>query len=220
MDDKYQNFGDNTMKDRVASQYKLTRSESDVLVAPSVFTSSGWDKYYFFSVPAGNADIHVTARKGRSRPAMYGPQTFQTEAFSPEEVAKARARLEGKGARTTYTESYSQLPRSTTAMLGPIDRAVASGMKADSAVGSPGSSRVLTRAASDTMLSEKLAGEYLAGAPSAHRAGPFWPPPGPERPDPLKTRKQLFQGTHRTIADLYARDLKPAPSYSYALTNY
>ena len=38
---------------------------------------------------------------------------------------------------------------------------------------------------------EASASEILAGPICAPRMGPHWPPPGPERPDPLKTRKAL-----------------------------
>ena len=39
--------------------------------------------------------------------------------------------------------------------------------------------------------SEASASEILAGPLIAKRMGPHWPPPGPERPDPLKTRKEF-----------------------------
>lgn len=47
-------------------------------------------RYYFFSNPAscagpGKGNLHPTARQGRNRPAMNGPQTFAVEAFTPEE---------------------------------------------------------------------------------------------------------------------------------------
>ena len=40
-----------------------------------------------------------------------------------------------------------------------------------------------------SLPSEASASEILAGPLIARRMGPHWPPPGPERPDPLKTRK-------------------------------
>ena len=61
--------------------------------------------------------------------------------------------------------------------------------------------------------------ELMAGPQTAHRMGPHWPPPGPERPDPLKTRQQLMQmGPHRTFVELHAKDRKAPEEYLYTVT--
>mmetsp|Transcript_28833 Transcript_28833/g.76217 ORF Transcript_28833/g.76217 Transcript_28833/m.76217 type:complete len:206 (-) Transcript_28833:36-653(-) len=182
---------------------------------PSGFTSEGWDKYYFFSVPAGVADIHITARKGRSRPSMGGPQTFSIPSFNPEDLAKAKKTMNGM--RTTYSESYSQFPRSTTQQHGPI----MSHARQDHTA-APGT---LARIASDSVLNrphERSAADHITGrmVPLA-RAGPHWPPPSEARPDSLATRKALFDGAdHRTIVDLHSKDRTAPRSFVYEMANF
>jgi hypothetical protein len=218
MADKYQNFSDNTMKDRLAFHSPSGPPQplpDDPSQQESVFTSSGWDKYYYFSDPANGVGLHPTARQGRNRPSMIGPQTFQTEAFSSEQVAKARSRLEKKGARTTYTDSYSQIPRSSTAMFGPVPEVRGHDLKGSLSLGQPSA---LARSASHTLMREPSASELIAGPLTAMRLGPHWPPPGPERPDPIKTRQMLFQGTIRTVVDLHATDRKAPGAMAYTFT--
>ncbi|CAE8627108.1 unnamed protein product, partial [Polarella glacialis] len=242
MDNRYQHFSDNTMKDRVsfnASGGATTRpqnaqaaAEADPSDEPSGFTASGWDKYYFFSDPASATKLHPTARQGRGRPAMIGPQTFTIEAFTPEEFAAARVRLEKKGARTSYTDSFSQIPRSKIAEKGPVhhtsgaellklplylDIVTSAQPEASQALGGSGT---LSQSASSTLRPSQRVTELLAGPIVAHRSGPHWPPPGPERPDPVKTRAALFQGEIRTNADLHAKDRKAPGPVAYTMTRY
>eukprot|EP00933_Yihiella_yeosuensis_P006014 TRINITY_DN110649_c0_g1_i1.p1 TRINITY_DN110649_c0_g1~~TRINITY_DN110649_c0_g1_i1.p1 ORF type:complete len:260 (-),score=47.08 TRINITY_DN110649_c0_g1_i1:104-784(-) len=224
LEDKYQNFADNTMKDRLAFAQARDGTvappqydDDDPAVVKSGFTDAGWDKYYFFSDPCQGTMLHPTARQGRNRPGMIGPQTFQTEAFSAEQVALSRTRLEKKGARTTYTDSYSQIPRSKNSMHGPIDEVRGHDLKGSLTVGV---SSTLVKSASCTLGREPTAAELIAGPCTAVRHGPFWPPPGPERPDPVKVRANIFAGQHRTLGDAYARDRKAPGAMSYTLTRY
>eukprot|EP00439_Symbiodinium_sp_Y106_P043972 s2748_g5.t1 len=195
--------------------------EEDPSQHPSGFTSSGWDKYYFFSDPAncsgpGKGGLHPTARLGRNRPAMNGPQTFTIEAFSPEELAFARKKIEKKGARTSYTEAFSQFPRNSTAILGPIERATGPHIMKHAAATGQSVSDTLSQAGLGTLSRSLTAPELMAGPLTAHRMGPHWPPPGPERPDPLKTRQQLMaMGPHRTFVELHAKDRKAPGEYLY-----
>jgi len=216
-DDKYMWFSDaSAMKDRLAFSGRGPQKVKPIPVEQSGFTTSGWDKYYFFSVPPGVEGIHVTAQKGRRRPAMYGPQTFQMEAFTPEQLRAAREQSETQKGRTSYTESYSQIPRSSTYIHGPIDERLDS--KAFNASASRPSSS-LAKVASDSVLDSRTAVEILAGPRLQTRTGPHWPPPGPERPDPIKTRERLMQGANRTIVDLHARDRQAPRAWQYAVTN-
>eukprot|EP00438_Fugacium_kawagutii_P004323 Skav229431 [mRNA] locus=scaffold2297:408217:418921:+ [translate_table: standard] len=119
-EEKYQNFSDSGMRDRVAAVHagdytfpKEVDPTEDPASQDSGFTSSGWDKYYFFSNPAscagpGKGNLHPTARLGRNRPAMNGPQTFTIEAFTPEELKLARIRIEKKGARQSVSDTLTQ----------------------------------------------------------------------------------------------------------------
>ncbi|CAE8596607.1 unnamed protein product, partial [Polarella glacialis] len=168
--------------------------------------------------PASATKLHPTARQGRGRPAMIGPQTFTIEAFTPEEFAAARVRLEKKGARTSYTDSFSQIPRSKIAEKGPVHHTSgAELLKASQALGGSGT---LSQSASSTLRPSQRVTELLAGPIVAHRSGPHWPPPGPERPDPVKTRAALFQGEIRTNADLHAKDRKAPGPVAYTMTRY
>jgi hypothetical protein len=217
-DEKYANFSDPTIKDRLAfaattasdQPPKKVKHVSDL--EPSGFSSTGWDKYFFFSVSqADNGAIDRTAQRGRARPAMTGPQTFGIEAFSPEDIERARA--ESKGLRTTYSDAYSQLPRSRTQEHGPIAHPTYAPLVSPSST--------LAKSGSETVLASGVrAAHMLAGMPAAKRHGPFWPPPGPERPDPVKTRAALFEGKHRTIVDLHSSDRQGPPSHHYTLPNY
>lgn len=149
---------------------------------------------------------------------MIGPQTFSLEAFTPEEFAAARIRIEKKGARTSYTDSFSQIPRSKIATMGPVPYTSGHEILKASTGGSLGSSSTLSRAATfSTLGREPSVSELLAGPLVAVRAGPHWPPPGPERPNPLQTREALFQGPHRTIVDLHAKDRKAPGPVAYTL---
>eukprot|EP00440_Ansanella_granifera_P026512 gb/GFBE01028796.1/.p1 GENE.gb/GFBE01028796.1/~~gb/GFBE01028796.1/.p1 ORF type:complete len:236 (+),score=47.47 gb/GFBE01028796.1/:1-708(+) len=231
-DEKYQNFGDNTMKDRVAfaHAHEFTYSEpgpeDDPTQQKSGFTSEGWDKYYFFSNPAncsgpGKGNLHPTARQGRNRPAMIGPQTFTIEAFTPEELLRARQKIEKKGARTSYTESYSQFPRSSTSVLGPVEIPNGPEILSRSKKSGQSVSDTLTQAGCGALNRSLSATEILAGPLTAQRMGPHWPPPTAERPDPIKTRQALMQGgQHRTIVDLHAKDRKAPNAHAYTLTRY
>ncbi|CAE7903290.1 unnamed protein product [Symbiodinium necroappetens] len=222
-EEKYQNFSDSSMRDRVAAarsheyQPPPLSPEEDPSQHPSGFTSSGWDKYYFFSDPANcSGGLHPTARLGRNRPAMNGPQTFTIEAFSPEELAFARKKIEKKGARTSYTEAFSQFPRNSTAILGPIERATGPHIMKHAAATGQSVSDTLSQAGLGTLNRSLTAPELMAGPLTAHRMGPHWPPPGPERPDPLKTRQQLMaMGPHRTFVELHAKDRKAPGEYLY-----
>mmetsp|Transcript_96595 Transcript_96595/g.207220 ORF Transcript_96595/g.207220 Transcript_96595/m.207220 type:complete len:224 (-) Transcript_96595:55-726(-) len=220
LDDKYQNFSDPTIKDRLSFAAVHTNQPGKKKVKhapdlePSGFSSTGWDKYFFFSVSqADNGGIHPSAQKGRARPAMTGPQTFAIEAFSPEDIARAKVERAGQGERTSYGDSFSQIPRSRIHEHGPVDYPRFEPMVSPSST--------LAKSASDSILAPKgvKAVHLLAGAPAATRHGPHWPPPGPERPDPLKSRMALFEGKHRTISDLHCRDRQGARSYNYTLTN-
>merc|ERR1719343_1112168 len=203
--DKYQNFSDPAIKDRLAFlAAKAGKVPKPPPIEPSGFTPSGWDKYYFFSDPFQASMLHPTAFKGRMRPAMAGPQTFNVEAFSKEDLAAARQRMGGKGARTAYTETFSQLPRSRIAQFGPLNPEL------DAPKAEPGAN--LTRTASEPMLRERTAADILLGTTAPlRRSGPHWPPQSGERPDPLKTRRQLMQGAHRTVVDLHSSD-RQAPA--------
>ncbi|CAK9063638.1 unnamed protein product [Durusdinium trenchii] len=228
-EEKYQNFSDSSMRDRVAAvhahEYTVTADPDDPAQQSSGFTSSGWDKYYFFSNPAscagpGKGNLHPTARLGRNRPAMNGPQTFTIEAFTPEELKLARIRIEKKGARTTYAESYSQLPRSSTSVMGPIERPSGHHIMKQAAATGQSVSDTLTQAGLGALTRSASASEILAGPLIAHRMGPHWPPPGPARPDPLKTRKELMAwGDHRTFVELHAKDRKAPGEIFYTITS-
>ena len=231
-EEKYQNFSDSSMRDRVAAvhaaEYSMPK-EVDPAENPATqhsgFTSEGWDKYYFFSNPAscagpGKGNLHPTARLGRNRPAMVGPQTFAVEAFTPEELKLARIRIEKKGARTTYAESYSQLPRSSTSFMGPIEYPSGHQIMKQAAATGQSISETLTSAGLGALTKSASASEILAGPLIAKRMGPHWPPPGPERPDPLKTRKELMAwGDHRTFVDLHAKDRKAPGEIFYTITS-
>lgn len=229
--EKYQNFADNTMRDRVAFAHaheanpKEAGPEEDPSLAKSHFTSEGWDKYYFFSNPAncsgpGKGNLHPTARLGRDRPSMIGPQTFTIEAFSPEELARARVQIEKKGARTTYKDSYSQLPRSSS-ITGPVHPLTGPDILHQAKTTGQSVSDTLSQAGLGTMTRALSATEILAGPLTAQRCGPHWPPhDGTTRPDPIKTREALMRGPHRTFVDLHAMDRKCPGPCSYTITRY
>mmetsp|Transcript_83133 Transcript_83133/g.238846 ORF Transcript_83133/g.238846 Transcript_83133/m.238846 type:complete len:215 (+) Transcript_83133:66-710(+) len=205
--DKYQNYSDPAMRDRIAflaASSPTFKAAKPPPLEPSGFTPSGWDKYYFFSNPYQGTKLHPTAGKGRMRPAMAGPQTFNIEPFSKEDLVEARKRMGGQGARTAYTETFSQLPRTRIAQHGPVDH------QYDAPKAEYGAS--LTRTASEPMLRERSAADILLGhAAPLKRSGPHWPPPTQERPDPVKVRRALMGGADRTLDDLHAKD-RQAPS--------
>lgn len=226
LDDKYRYFSDNGIKDRVAhlaakNNPNLGQTSVSTL-EPSGRAPSGWDKYYFFSVPA-DGSVHVTARRGRSRPAATGPQTFQTEAFTPEQMARERKRADGLGGRTSYGEFFSQFQRSGTVNHGRPDEKGPHPLTTYDRPSS-GSSGALAKSASDSFLqrsSPQMAAHSLLGTTeNRNRLGPHWPPPTKERPDSLKTRKAYFQGPHRTFVDLYSTDRPAATSTNYHITNF
>jgi len=217
--DKYLNFGDNTMKDRLAAHAATQmvarggkRSASsggvqgkNVSLEPSG-RCGGWDKYYFFSVPAGGTVVGPTARLGRSRPAAGGPQTFCSAAFSPEEVARQRPRIEKRGARTSYTEFYSQFPRASTSKMGLPQY---EGQR----FAKTASHGVLARCASDTLVPVP----DRSDAQERERLGPHWPPKTEQRPDYQQTNQKLFPGGHRTFVDLYSGDRPAARGVGYSI---
>jgi hypothetical protein len=224
-DERYLNFSDNTMKDRLAAHAASQARASGKSRKPALGASSlqlepsgpceGWDKYYFFSVPAGGTVIPPTAMLGRRRPAMHGPQTFCTEAFSKEVVARERGRIEKRGARTCYTEFFSQFPRSSTAERGlpPYEGQGFSTTQHNAA--SPGT---LMRAASDTLLQKRPAAKAIGGEViERERLGPHWPPKTEERPNHLKTRNSLFPDGHRTFVDLFSADRPAARGHGYTV---
>merc|ERR1712232_1476564 len=78
----------------------------------------------------------------------------------------------------------------------------------------------MMKSSSDTVLDGRTAVDIIAGKPQAVRTGPHWPPPGKERPDPIKTRANLFQGSHRTFVDHHQRDRQAPVGWQYTLTNF
>lgn len=229
--DKYANFGDNTMRDRVAFAHahetppREAGIDEDPSLQKSGFTSTGWDKYYFFSNPAncsgpGNGNLHPTARQGRDRPAMTGPQTFTIEAFTPEELARARVKIEKKGTRTTYKDSFSQIQRSSS-VVGPLEPLNGPDILHKAKTTGASVSDTLTQHGLGKMNRSLSATEILAGPLTAQRCGPHWPPhDGTTRPDPIRTREALMRGPHRTIVDLHATDRKAPGAVSYTMTRY
>lgn len=221
--DKYLYFSDSNVKDRIAFLAPMHTTTKVKIPGKELEPSqrcAGWDKYFFFGVSDGT--ITNTARRGRSRPAISGPQTFMTEPFAPEDIARERERIEALGPRTSYTEKFSQFQRSPSSTLGPPGERVpprtpmarvasdsvlgsSSGLLAatHSSEGPPGQPHVM---AADDLI--KALNPY--GGHVVERHGPHWPPPTRERPDSLKTRRGLFRGQHRTLVDLYATD-RPSP---------
>jgi len=71
----------------------------------SLVVDASWDKYYFFSDPCVGSSVHLTARKGRSRVAANGPNTFGPEfvkKFTPpldfrQKACRHDARLDVQG---------------------------------------------------------------------------------------------------------------------------
>lgn len=219
LEDKYANFGDNTMKDRLAFQMHSMRGGKAPPAPPpepSGKSTDGWDKYFFFS--SYNGSIGNTARKGRNRPSASGPQTFSTEAFTKEELAIERVRLEALGPRTTYTEGFSQFPRTTQAEFGPPGECYQShGGKLSKGIyatmSSPAIPESRIMAAHEFLDRQRPEGRVI-------RRGPMWPPPGTERPDPVKSRAALMRGCERNIVDLYASDRQSPHSYHYVIKNH
>lgn len=122
-------FSDNSMCNRSRHQYedqprsrKKKGGADDALAQldvpeENVRATSGWDKYFFFSVTGDKEIVSKAARMGRSRPAKTGPQTFLMQDFSPEEFQKAK-NARGAAQFSMYTQSFSQLPRSSTILKG------------------------------------------------------------------------------------------------------
>merc|ERR1711957_247253 len=128
---------------------------------------------------------------------------------------KEKQRLEGRGgARTSYTEFYSQFRRAGTAENGPPgEKAYRRDGDSRPATGA-GSGEKLARAASDGILARTLAKPPSPRVMAAEafldkshgvviRHGPYWPVPASQvKPDSISTRKDLFQGDHKSIVDL------------------
>jgi hypothetical protein len=225
LEDKYGNFSDAAMRERLAFHTNRMRGNKAPVskLAPSGPTTSGWDKYYFFGCGGKELICGPTAKRARNRPAADGPQTFLNEGFSKEDIQRERANFEKKGARTTYTEAFGQFARTNQADFGPPGECH----------NSPGPYTQSMPALPPPIPDSRIMAAYELldrNRPEGRvrRAGPMWPPPGaetgqPERPDPLKTRSNLFRGQvpdgHRNIVDLYASDRKAPPSYHYILGN-
>merc|ERR1719199_1150018 len=99
--DKYHFFTDNSMNNRVALAQNMRRAKGGRPPEapprheePSVRTTAGWDKYYFFSVPADASIVGATAKLGRSRPAAVGPRSFALDSFTQDDLNKAATKLE------------------------------------------------------------------------------------------------------------------------------
>lgn len=227
--ERYLNFSDNTMQDRLAAHAaalsrdlpKSKRATSNPAVKHGLEPSGrceGWDKYYFFSVPAGGTVVGPTAMLGRRRPAAHGPQTFCNEAFSKEVIQRERGRIEargGGGARTNYNELFSQLPRGATAELGLPNYEGQPFATTHSNANSPGT---LMKAASESLLQKSPPPMKMSsGTQERQRLGPHWPPKTEQRPDSLMTRAQLFPGGHRTFVDLYSADRPAARGCGYSI---
>jgi len=215
----YHFYSDNSMNDRVARLQPPPKSggQRPAGLQPEKSgrtVGAGWDKYYFFSVPADNSVVSKTARLGRGRPSASGPQTFCTAAFTAEDIAKEKARraIEGGMQKTAYSEFFSQLERSSTARAyGQVD-----------------GSAVLKRAASESLIKSPAASgpacpvflppddpDYSTGGTCKQTQPPAW---AKSRNEGLLTKREhLFPEGHQTFVDLYAKD-RPAPTCcSYTL---
>lgn len=218
----YHFYSDNSMNDRVARLQPPPKSgglrPSGLQPEKSGATvGAGWDKYYFFSVPADNSVVSKTARLGRGRPSASGPQTFCTAAFTAEDIAREKARRakEGGMQKTAYTELFSQLQRSPTARLyGQVD-----------------GSHVLKRAASESLIKGSTADkgrgpaepvflppddpDYSTGGTCKNTQPPAWQK---SRNEGLWTKRDhLFPEGHQSFVDLYAKDRPAPPCCSYTL---
>jgi hypothetical protein len=226
--ERYLNFSDNTMQDRLAAhaaalardQPKSKRSSSQPALKPALEPSGpceGWDKYYFFSVPAGGTHVGPTAMLGRRRPAAHGPQTFCNESFSKDRIQRERGRIEkkGGGSGTNYGDFFSQFPRSATATLGlPNYEGQPFATNASNAL-SPGT---LARIASDSLLQKPPPPMAMScKTQERERLGPHWPPKTEQRPDSLTTRQTLFPGGHRTFVDLFSADRRAERGCGYSV---
>lgn len=232
LDDKYGNFSDPAMRDRLAFHTNSMRGNKAPAskMEPSGACKAGWDKYYFFGCGGKELICGPTARRARNRPAADGPQTFLNEGFTKEDIQRERANFEKKGARTMYTESFSQFPRTTQANFGPPGECHGSSLGGGTALLAAGGSVSMPELPKPIPESRIMAAHELLdrNRPEGRvrRAGPMWPPPGaetgaPQRPDPLKTRSNLFRGQvpdgHRNIVDLYASDRKAPASCLYII---
>mmetsp|Transcript_72684 Transcript_72684/g.135813 ORF Transcript_72684/g.135813 Transcript_72684/m.135813 type:complete len:228 (+) Transcript_72684:119-802(+) len=218
--EKYATFSDNAMKDRMSSLMEAPKGASALIVPEeeSRFTDEGWDKYYFFSVPADGGKHVGTCRAGRKRPAMIGPNTFSITAFSPEVIAQNRARIEARGARTDYTEMFSQFKRSPGAIKKPVKLGALQSFR-------PPTPGLLSKSASDTLLRSThsvLSGSTRRGLdpepsePLEHH-GPYWKANTRLMPDYVATKRKLMQGDHRTFVDLYSEDVPAPRSHCYTV---
>lgn len=206
-DDKYLYFSDNSIKDRLAFLAPMHSTNKKVSLPGRDLEPSqrclGWDKYFFFSSTDGH--VNNTARRGRNRPAMGGPQTFMTEPFTPEVIARERGRIEALGPRTVYTESFgakvaATQPRPSAPAEAPGERrpprTPMARVASDSVLARPPGSRPSPEEPA-AGVPHVMAADELARAINPHgdqtisRHGPHWPPPGRERPDSLKTRRRL-----------------------------
>jgi hypothetical protein len=137
------------------------------------------------------------------------------EAFSKEVIQRERGRIEKRGARTNYTELFSQLPRAATATLGLPQYEGQRFAETESNKASPGT---LMKASSEALLqAPPPVMEHAAGAQERKRMGPYWPPKTSKRPDSLQTREALFPGGHRTFVDLHSVDRPASRGVGYAV---
>lgn len=221
---KYYYHSDSTLKDRVAALAPSGNKTVGHGPEPSEFTTTGWDKYFFYSIPVDMSICGPTARLGRSRPAMAGPNTFAVEAFSKDVIARERTRIEARGARTSYTEMFSQLPRAGTALNGPLRPHDRKPVAAKPRFGAPPPS-MLSKSASDSVIRSNEASKSAEvptgpnGEKQLLRDGPFWPPKEKMMPDSVITRQKLFGGEHRSFVDLYSKEIPAPRGFHYTVMN-
>ncbi|CAD7974586.1 unnamed protein product [Amoebophrya sp. A120] len=109
---RYKFFSDPTTQSRLdADPKRLAHIQKDPSTIKwerpsSLVEDASWDKYYFFSDPSIGSSVHTTARKGRSRVAANGPNTF-----GPQFVSKFTPPLDTskKLAATTHDATYKDL---------------------------------------------------------------------------------------------------------------
>eukprot|EP00746_Dinoflagellata_sp_MGD_P162291 gnl/MRDRNA2_/MRDRNA2_89782_c0_seq1.p1 gnl/MRDRNA2_/MRDRNA2_89782_c0~~gnl/MRDRNA2_/MRDRNA2_89782_c0_seq1.p1 ORF type:complete len:227 (+),score=23.54 gnl/MRDRNA2_/MRDRNA2_89782_c0_seq1:68-748(+) len=202
---RYFYFTDNSMQKRVRDEGpRGGRKKKNAVVddplaqldqpEESIRAESGWDKYFFFSVTADKGIVSKAARMGRSRPAKTGPQTFLLEDFSPEEFAKAK-NSRGAAQFSMYSQSYSQLPRSSTILQGTGSQSMMPTIKDLQAPLWTTSDRGVRRAAAQEAKpasnSEKGERQLVADYPTT-------------------MTPHIFPTGHKTFVELFATD-KPAP---------
>lgn len=245
--ERYLNFSDNTMQDRLAAhaaslardQPKSKNKEPEIKLGRELEPSGkceGWDKYYFFGVPGckvssgdgkddkGKAPVAdpplklPTANLGRRRPAAHGPQTFNMETFSKEVIQRERGRIEKKGGGGGRSEFQESFGQLPRAPGASLGLPQYEGQRFATTSSNAISPGTLNRAASDTMLQPAPPKmAHAAGPLERQRLGPYWPPKTEKRPDSLSTREKLFPGGHRTFVDLNSVDRPAARGVGYAV---